>query len=211
MRCRQPAGGRLAAQEGVLKVIVATHNAHKLIEIRQIIGEGIELVSLADIGFTEDVPETGDTFLANALQKARFVHQRVGGIVISDDSGLEVDALDGKPGVHSKRFTVRATAEANNERLLELLSGTTNRTARFRCVIAVVGPRGEAVADGTCEGTIGTYPRGEHGFGYDPLFLPTETPGRTMAELAPAEKNAVSHRGRALARLPELLRQAADE
>lgn len=190
-----------------MKIIVATHNAHKLDEIRQIVGAAFDLASLAEIGLTEDVPETGATFVENALQKARYVYERTGGIVVADDSGLEVDALGGQPGVHSKRFTPQATAEANNERLLERLAGAPTRAARFRCVIAAVGPGGEAHADGTCEGQIGHAPRGHQGFGYDPLFLPDEAPGRSMAELSPAEKNAISHRGRALASLVRLIEQ----
>jgi XTP/dITP diphosphohydrolase len=193
-----------------VRVVIATHNAHKVHEICEILGDAFEVVTLADIGFSEDPPETGATFVDNALQKARFVQARIGGVVAADDSGLEVDALGGAPGVHSKRFTPEATAEANNRRLLEVLGDRADRRARFRCVVAVVGPAGEAWADGACEGAIATEPRGAGGFGYDPLFLPEETPGRAMAELSSDEKNAISHRGRAFRSLALLVARTVD-
>src|SRR5262249_5035295 len=163
-----------------------------------------ELVTLADLGFSDDPPETGSTFAANALQKARYVFERLRSeeiAAVADDSGIEVDALGGAPGVHSKRFSPEQTDVANNALLLQELADRTDRAARFRCAVAVVTSRGEAHADGTCEGSIGLLPRGAGGFGYDPLFLPDEAPGRTMAELAPAEKDAISHRGRAFRHL----------
>jgi XTP/dITP diphosphohydrolase len=191
-----------------VKLVLATHNLHKLDEIRVIVaGSDLELVTLGEIGFVDDPPETSDTFVGNALQKARYVRDRIGGVVAADDSGLEVDALGGAPGVHSKRFSVEQTAEANNRLLLARLGDEPHRAARFRCVLAVVGPGGERTADGVCEGTIGHAPRGAEGFGYDPLFLPHETPGRTMAELTMDEKNAISHRGRAFRDLAALARQ----
>ena len=153
-------------------------------------------------------PETGDTFEANALQKARFVHAALGLPVLADDSGLEVDALEGAPGVHSKRWTPEATAASNNRRLLVELAGRPDRAGRFVCALAVVGPDGEAVHRGTCEGRILEQQRGAQGFGYDPLFAPDGAPGRSMAELSMAEKNIISHRGAALRQLPELLAQA---
>jgi XTP/dITP diphosphohydrolase len=192
-----------------VNIVIATHNPHKLDEIRALAGADLTVLSLLDIGFVDDPPETGDTFLANALQKARYVQARIGGIVAADDSGLEVDALGGAPGVHSKRFTPEQTAEANNQQLLSLLGARPERAARFRCALAVVGPTGEATAEGTCEGSIALEPRGVQGFGYDPLFLPLEAPGRTMAELTAAEKNAISHRGRAFAALHRLARSVS--
>ena len=190
-----------------MKLVFATHNSHKATEVADILeSTGIELVTLADLGFEEDPPETQLTFVGNALQKAHFVHERLGLPCVADDSGLEVDALDGRPGVHSKRFTPEATAEANNERLLELLGDVADRTARFRCVIAVVGLGEPRTVEGRCEGTIGKSLQGQGGFGYDPLFWPKETPGRTMADLSTAEKNQISHRGRAFAALPDLLK-----
>lgn len=192
-----------------MKLVVATLNAHKLDEIRAILAEagqaGIEVVGLEAWPDLPEPPEDHDSFEENALQKARFVHARVGLPVLADDSGLEVDALGGAPGVRSKRFTPQATAESNNLHLLRLLDGVTARAARFRCVVALVTDRGEATASGACEGTIATTPRGEGGFGYDPLFLPADRPGLTLAELPAAAKNAISHRGRAVRQLPALL------
>lgn len=190
-----------------MKILLASRNAHKATEVAQILHDtGVEVLSLADF---PDVPELGEdheTFLDNALQKAREAHAATGLLVVADDSGIEVDALYGAPGVHSKRFSPEATAAANNALLLERLDGLDDRTARFRCVIAVVGAGVERTVDGTCEGRIAESERGQGGFGYDPLFLPDDAPGRAMAELSPTEKNAISHRGRAFAHLPELLR-----
>ncbi len=156
-----------------------------------------------------DPPETGDTFEANALQKAEFVADWMedgipgGPDFLADDSGIEVDALGGRPGVWSKRYSPEATDEANRALLLEELAGVSpeRRTARFRCVLALVHrqPRfAPLLFEGRCEGTIAFAARGDGGFGYDPLFLPNATPGRTMAELSPVQKDAISHRGQAL-------------
>jgi XTP/dITP diphosphohydrolase len=190
-----------------MEIVFATRNAHKAAEVAAILeGAGLRLLSLADFpGLPEDIPESQDTFEGNAIQKARFVFEAIGVTAIADDSGLEVDALGGLPGVRSKRFTPEATAASNNALLLECLADLPDRRARFRCVVAVVGPGLERIAEGRCEGRIGHSPRGEGGFGYDPLFLPEETPGRTMAELGMAEKNAISHRGRAFRRMAEIL------
>lgn len=189
-----------------MDLLIATRNEHKLAEIRAILGafDG-HLTDLRDFPELPELPETSETFEGNALQKARFAYEHTGRIAVADDSGLEVDALGGKPGVHSKRFSPEATATANNALLLRMLGDRRDRTARFRCVIAVVGPGGEAVSDGRCEGQIGFHPHGNGGFGYDPLFLCDAAGGRALAELDMAEKNAISHRGRALERLPELL------
>lgn len=188
-----------------MDLIFATNNAHKAEEVRAILaGSDVQVRTLAQAGLDVDPPETGHTFEANALQKARFIQERTGGWVVADDSGLEVDALDGAPGVHSKRFSPEATAEANNALLLSRLGTTPSRTARFRCVIAVVGPGVERTADGRCEGVITQALQGADGFGYDPLFLP-DGESRTMAELSMEEKNAISHRGRAFRQLPDLL------
>lgn len=189
-----------------MQVILATWNAHKVDEIREILADApFTVVCLADLPPIPEAPETGDTFADNALQKARFVAERTEGVVVADDSGLEVDALGGAPGVHSKRFTPEATHESNNKHLLERLQGVTDRSARFRCCIAVVHGTAFRTAHGACEGTILEAPRGDGGFGYDPLFAPAELPGRSMAEASAAEKNAISHRGRAFQQLPGLL------
>jgi XTP/dITP diphosphohydrolase len=191
-----------------MQILLATRNDHKLREIRAILaGSGLDVRDLDEIpGLPDDIPETADTFEGNALQKAHFIFERTGLLTIADDSGIEVDALGGRPGVHSKRFSPEATDDANNRLLLTLLGDRTDRGARYRCAIAVVGPNGLAkTCDGRCEGVIGRDYRGSGGFGYDPLFWPVETPGKTMAELTMAEKNAISHRGRAVRQLPELL------
>ena len=194
-----------------MKLVLATRNDHKVSEIAALLaGSPFEVIGLGAFSdLPAELPETGDTFVHNALEKARFVYERTGLVSIADDSGLEVDALGGRPGVFSKRFSAEATDSANNAKLLDLLMGREDRAARYRCVIAVVGPRGEATADGACEGAIGRSPRGEHGFGYDPLFWPVESPGRTMAELSMAEKNSISHRGRAAQGLAALIATVA--
>lgn len=189
-----------------MDLLFATHNRHKAEEVRAILsGHRVRIETLSDRDFHAEVPETGDTFEANALQKARFIHARFGCPVVADDSGLEVDALDGAPGVHSKRFSPECTDTTNNALLLKKLTGVTPRTARFRCVVALVGWGPDLVVDGACEGSIATVARGEGGFGYDPLFLPEVAQGRSMAEMTAAEKNAISHRGRAFRALSEAL------
>lgn len=189
-----------------MKILFATHNAHKAEEVAAILADsGVEIVSLRDFPHITELGEDHLTFEENALQKAREAHAATGLLVVADDSGLEVDALDGAPGVHSKRFSAEATAEANNRLLLQRLAGVTERSARFRCVIAVVGADYQATADGRCEGHIATEARGQAGFGYDPLFLPVEGGGRSMAEMSAEEKNAISHRGRAFRQLAGLL------
>lgn len=192
-----------------MRLILATTNAHKAREIAGILkGTGLELTTLAELPDLPEPPETGDTFAANALQKARFVHERLGLPVIADDSGIEVDALGGAPGVHSRRFSPEATAEANNALLLERLAGRDDRVARFRCVVALVTDTFEGTVAGACEGVVVDAPRGHQGFGYDPLFVPDDLDGRTMAEATMVEKNAISHRGRAFRQLPRLLADA---
>lgn len=186
------------------RVIVATGNRGKVEEIRSALDLfGWEFVTAADLGTrTLDVEETGDTFVDNARLKARAYHEAFGIAALADDSGLEVDALDGAPGVYSSRYAgPDATDADNNMKLLAALEDVppADRTARFRSVIVLIDEDGtETVADGACEGAIGFEARGTGGFGYDPLFLPEESPGRTMAELDRAGKNAISHRGAAL-------------
>jgi XTP/dITP diphosphohydrolase len=187
-------------------LVFATANAHKVEEVRRILAPlGVTVQSLADLGLDLDPPETGDTFEANALQKARYVFEHTGQPTVADDSGIEVDALNGAPGVYSKRFSPEGTTPANNALLLQRLQGATDRTARFRCVVAYVDGTVERTASGACEGRIAEQLHGAGGFGYDPLFLPDEAPGRSMAELSADEKNAISHRGRAFRQLPDLL------
>lgn len=193
-----------------MELLFATRNAHKVDEVRALLeGTGVTVRSLDDVDLDLDPPETGLTFEDNALQKARFVHERTGLPCVADDSGIEVDALGGAPGVHSRRFSPEATDEANNHLLLERLHGVTDRRARFRCVLALVAPGFERTAEGRCEGRIAEAARGAYGFGYDPIFLPDERPGRSMAELTMVEKNAISHRSRAFSQLPALVRALA--
>jgi len=187
-------------------LVLASNNAHKIIEIERVLSPlGFQLRPLRDFPEIPDPPETGETFEANALQKAEFVFQHTGLLTLADDSGLEVDALNGAPGVYSKRYTPEAIAETNNAKLLTELSGIQNRRARFVCALALVGEDRNAVWRGCVEGSIANELRGNQGFGYDPLFLPDERPGRSMAELSGEEKDAISHRGKALISLPKEL------
>jgi XTP/dITP diphosphohydrolase len=193
-----------------MRVVVATGNAHKLAEIDRILeGLDVQLVAMTELGVPSPV-EDGDTFEANALLKARACAEATGFPSIADDSGLEVDALDGAPGVRSARYAgvegVRAEVDAaNNAKLVVELAGVPDdaRTARFVCAAALVIPGGEEeVVRGTMEGRIVHEPRGVHGFGYDPHFVSVGAgDGRTNAELVPAEKDAISHRGDAFRRL----------
>jgi len=198
-----------------MKLVVATGNRHKREEIYAILAaqglRGVEVLGLDRWPELPEPPEEAGTFTGNALDKARFVFAHTGLPTVADDSGLEVDALGGAPGVHSKRFSPDATAEANNALLLSRLAGEQRREARFRCVLALVSAAGERTVAVACEGRIATSPRGVGGFGYDPLFLPDEAPGRTMAELSSAEKNTISHRGRAFRHLPALLQELLGE
>jgi len=185
------------------RVVVATKNPGKLAEIRAVLSfPGWEFVSSDELGDWPEVEETGETFIENARIKAIAAQERFGLPALADDSGLQVDALDGAPGVYSSRFAGQnATDTENNAHLLDMLSEipTKDRTARFRCVMVFLDEDGtETVAEGTCEGRIGFKAHGQGGFGYDPLMLPDATPGHTMAELDMDEKNAISHRGAAL-------------
>lgn len=185
-------------------VVVASSNHGKLAEIRSTLDfPGWRFAPAGELDSEWPSPEEdGETFEDNARIKARASRERFAFSALADDSGLEVDALDGAPGVYSSRFAGPCATDAeNNSRLLLALQDVPEgrRTARFRCAIVLIGDDGvETVATGSCEGRIGFDPKGDHGFGYDPLFLPDATPGRTMAELTLAEKNAISHRGAAL-------------
>lgn len=191
-----------------MNLVFATHNAHKLEEVRALFeDQDVHLQPLSEFPDLPEPPETGDTFVANALQKARFIHSRLGVPVVADDSGLVVDALGGAPGVHSKRFSPEATAEGNNRLLLARMTGVQERRARFVCVVALVADGVEETVEGRCEGRIAHALQGTGGFGYDPLFLPDALPGRAMAQATLAEKNAISHRGLAFAHLPALVRR----
>lgn len=186
-------------------IVVATGNMHKLVEIGAILSRvltDVRFVALGQLGDFDDPEETGTTFLENALIKAEAAVEQTGFPAIADDSGLVVDALDGEPGVYSARYAgVHGDDAANNAKLLANMEGVADadRTARFVSVVALIDADGLVTyGEGTCEGMVGYEERGEFGFGYDPLFLPDDTPGKTMAELTPDEKNAISHRFHAL-------------
>jgi XTP/dITP diphosphohydrolase len=198
-----------------MRVVVATGNRHKVDEIRAALAfTGWEFVAAADLGGWPEPEETGETFEENARIKALAARELYGLPALADDSGLEVDALDGEPGVYSSRYAGPCADDSeNNSRLLMALGDTprVRREARFRSVIVLMREDGsEVVAEGACEGHIGTEPRGEYGFGYDPLFWPDAVPGRTMAELSMAEKNAISHRGAALRAMHDLLEEVGE-
>ncbi len=180
---------------------MATRNPSKMIELARLVAlPGLDLRSIDAVDAAmRDVVEDATSFEGNAIKKAREVARHTGALALGDDSGLEVDALGGAPGIHSARFS-GGGAQANVAKLLTLLDGVGDerRSARFRCVLALVDPRDlerPLLVSGTCEGRIAHAPRGEHGFGYDPVFVPSLCDGRTMAELDDAEKDAVSHRG----------------
>lgn len=188
-------------------IVLATGNRGKLAELQQLVGSEFDVRSATELGVIMP-EETGGTFAENALLKAVSAWEQTGLISVADDSGLEVDALDGEPGVYSARYAGEgATDEANNRKLLAAVEHVEadQRTARFRSCIALVLENGDqATFDGAVEGRIGTEPRGSGGFGYDPLFVFED--GRTMAELPPEEKNALSHRGVAMRKaIPALL------
>jgi XTP/dITP diphosphohydrolase len=192
-----------------VKLLFATGNKHKLRELGELVAPlGIEVCSPADIGGLPEVDEDRDSFAGNAEKKARAAFAVSGLASLADDSGLEVDALGGAPGVQSARYAGAGHDDAaNNAKLLAALAGVPDekRTARFRCVLALIDAQGAlTLADGTCEGTIARAPRGEHGFGYDPLFLVGGGP-RTLAEFSTEEKHRVSHRGHAMRQLAKSL------
>lgn len=188
------------------KIVFATNNAHKLAELRQMLGQRFGILSLDDIGCHDDIPETGNSFRENALQKARWVKERYGYDCFADDSGLEVDALNGAPGTLSARYAgTHGDSQANNDKLLAELDGITDRQARFRCSIALLhGSDAPVFFDGTVEGEIILAPDGSAGFGYDPLFRPLGW-NCTFAQASPDRKNAVSHRGKAVEALVRYL------
>ena len=199
-----------------MKIVFATNNKNKLSEIREILGSGFEVMSLAEIGCHEDIPETGDTLLDNAVQKARYVFEKYGYDCFADDTGLEVDALDGEPGVHSARYAEGTDhdSNANMDKLLRKLGDETRRTARFRTVIALLQKQqsGESAGEGSVlhifegkvEGSIIKEKRGAEGFGYDPIFMPGGY-DKTFAELGLDVKNQISHRARAVKKLADYL------
>ena len=194
------------------EIIMATNNAHKLEEVRQILGDEFLVRGLVELGCHEDIPETADTLEGNALQKARYVHDHYGFDCFADDTGLEVTALEGGPGVYTARFGAMNgygeshDADANIQCLLDKLEEAEDRSARFRTVVALVQNGEEHLFEGIVEGEILMQKVGEGGFGYDPIFAPIEADGLTFAQMKAEDKNAISHRGRAIIKLVEFLK-----
>ena len=189
------------------EIIFATNNAHKLSEVQALLGDKFHLVTLRDCGITEDIPETADTLEGNASQKSHYLYDRVGKNCFADDTGLEVELLGGAPGVRSARYATDGhDFEANNRLLLKNLEGEANRNARFRTVISLILDGEEHLFEGIVEGRITESAAGCGGFGYDPLFVP-DGYDCTFAEMSADEKNAISHRGRAVQKLVEFLKE----
>ena len=194
-----------------MKILFATNNAHKLTEVQAVLGDRYTLVTPRDCGVTEEIPETQPTLEGNALQKARYRYERTGLDCFADDTGLEVEALGGAPGVHSARYATDGhDFAANNRLLLQNLAGEENRRARFRTVVALILGGREYLFEGVVEGQIIDRETGHEGFGYDPLFRP-DGYDRTFAQMITEEKNAVSHRARAVRKLAAFLHEYVRE
>lgn len=193
-----------------MKIVFATNNPNKLKEIQALMPTGIEIVSLKDIGCTEDIPETGKTLEANAFQKANYLKEHYGYDCFADDTGLEVNALNGNPGVYSARYAgPQRSAEDNMAKILDELKGKENRKAQFRTAIALILNGEEYLFEGKVEGQISQAKLGEKGFGYDPIFIP-ENETRSFAQMSMEEKGAVSHRGKAVRKLVECIGRLVD-
>ncbi len=193
------------------KIIFATNNPHKLSEVRGLLGNMFEIISLKELEAEEDIPETGQTLKENASQKSHFIYERYGLDCFADDTGLEVDALDGAPGVYSARYAgENATYDENVEKLLFELKGERIRTARFKTVISLLIDGKEYFFEGRVEGVITNERKGHDGFGYDPVFLPDGF-DETFAEMSSDQKNQISHRGRAVAKLVYFLNNTNPE
>lgn len=190
------------------KLVFATNNRHKLEEVSAMTGSTVKIVSLAEIGCHDDIPETADTFQGNALQKAAYVYEHFGLPCFADDSGLEVDCLGGIPGVLSARYAgEHGNSEANIAKLLDAMKGSENRKADFKTVVALILPDGKTeFFEGRVDGVITMEKRGEGGFGYDPIFIP-DGYDKTFAELGEDIKNKISHRAKAIAALCEYLKR----
>jgi XTP/dITP diphosphohydrolase len=191
------------------KIILATHNIYKARELRTLLCDlDVDVLTLDDISTEIDLREDGDTFEANAIQKARIVYDRTKLLTLADDSGLEVFYLNGRPGVFSARYAgPGATDEINNQKLLEEMRGVAprRRHAQFRSILALIGDGIEDVTEGICSGMLGETPHGTNGFGYDPIFIPYNF-AKTYAELTAEEKNRISHRARSFAKMAVVLK-----
>lgn len=190
-----------------MKLVFATNNRHKLQEVRAIVGDRVEILSLSDIGCCDDIPETADTLQGNALIKARYISEKYGVDCFADDTGLEVDALDGAPGVYSARYAgEECNSEANMQKLLQNLTGKSERSAQFRTVIALIINGDEKLFNGVVKGRISTEKLGDSGFGYDPIFIP-EGFSESFAQMSAEQKNSISHRFRATEKLSNYLKE----
>ncbi|MBR5475927.1 MAG: non-canonical purine NTP diphosphatase [Bacteroidaceae bacterium] len=188
-----------------MKLVFATNNKHKLQEVRDILSDRVEVLSLADINCHDDIPETADTLQGNAIMKAQYIYQKYGVDCFADDTGLEVEALNGAPGVYSARYAGDGhDSEANMNKLLQNLTGENNRRAQFRTVIALIIKGEENTFDGIVKGEITEEKRGDSGFGYDPIFVP-EGFSKSFAQMTNDEKNSISHRFRATEKLNDYL------
>jgi len=188
-----------------MKIVFATNNPNKLNEIKALMPLGIDILSLKEIGCNEDIPETGITLEANAFQKAYYIKEHYGYDCFADDTGLEIEALSGAPGVYSARYAgPERNAESNMEKILNKLKGNVNRKAQFRTAIALILNGEEQLFEGMVEGHISEARQGKKGFGYDPIFFP-ENEQRSFAQMSMSEKGAISHRGRAVRKLVDFL------
>lgn len=193
-----------------MKLVFATNNRHKLQEIRDIIGDRVEVLSLNDIDCHDDIPETANTLQGNALIKARYIYEKYNVDCFADDTGLEVDVLGGEPGVFSARYAGEdCDSEANMKKLLHNLTGEKNRKAQFRTVIALIINGEEKLFNGIVKGTISEEKMGNSGFGYDPIFIP-EGFSESFAQMSSAMKNSISHRYRATEQLNDYLKEIYD-
>ena len=190
-----------------MKLVFATNNKHKLQEVRDILGDRVEVLSLSDINCHDDIPETADTLQGNAIMKAQYIYEKFGVDCFADDTGLEVEALNGEPGVYSARYAGDGhDSEANMNKLLQNLTGENNRRAQFRTVIALIIKGEENTFDGIVKGEITEEKRGDSGFGYDPIFIP-EGFSKSFAQMKNEEKNSISHRFRATEKLNDYLKK----
>lgn len=193
-----------------MKLVFATNNKHKLQEVRDIVGNRVEVLSLNDINCHDDIPETADTLQGNALIKARHIYDKYGLNCFADDTGLEVEVLDGAPGVYSARYAgEECDSETNMLKLLQNLTGKNNRNAQFRTVIALIINGEEKLFNGIVKGTISDEKRGDSGFGYDPIFIP-EGYTESFAQMSGEMKNSISHRFRATKQLSDYLKENYD-
>ena len=190
-----------------MKLVFATNNRHKLDEVRAIVGDRVEVLSLNDIECHDEIPETADTLQGNALIKARYIYDKYGLNCFADDTGLEVEALGGEPGVYSARYAgEECSSEANMQKLLHNLTGKSNRNAQFRTVIALIINGEEKLFNGIVKGSITEEKRGDSGFGYDPIFIP-EGFSESFAQMSCEQKNRIRHRYRATEQLSNYLKE----